>query len=308
MSDLQELCRPFPSKYVHKNPSGGGDYVKHHVVNQRLLSIVGPFNFDLVQIIRGMVLGKAPNPNGTSERAKRGTPDLPDAIVGAICRIRCTIDGQPVSVDEVGDCEEPNNWPHDGARLKDAMSDALKRCSMRFGLGLHLWSQEEFFLYDLLIKRVDTATGEITSGGEQTGPPPSAPPAGSQSPPSSGRGRAEKGDRSEGAHASSAVRQQNDQGAGPSTTPPPLSPADDDRHRKRVNAVMSEAGITDDDMRHALIRYATGGATESSRGLSSEQVAGVVTTVQQVKAGEVVIRVALDGSMEFVASEPVVSA
>ena len=30
--------------------------------------------------------------------------------------------------------------------FKDAASDALKRCAMRLGLGLHLWAQEHYFL------------------------------------------------------------------------------------------------------------------------------------------------------------------
>jgi hypothetical protein len=60
------------------------------------------------------------------------------------------VDGIPVRVEEVGDCEQPHNWPHDGARLKDAMSDSLKRCAMRLGVTLHLWSGDEFSLYDQL--------------------------------------------------------------------------------------------------------------------------------------------------------------
>jgi hypothetical protein len=34
--------------------------------------------------------------------------------------------------------------------MKDAMSDAFKRCAMRCGLGLHLWSQGDYYLYDRL--------------------------------------------------------------------------------------------------------------------------------------------------------------
>ena len=48
------------------------------------------------------------------------------------------IDGQLVTVEEAGDVEQPFNWHTDGARLKDAISDAVKRCAMAFGVGLHL--------------------------------------------------------------------------------------------------------------------------------------------------------------------------
>jgi hypothetical protein len=63
-----------------------------------------------------------------------------------------TISGEKVVVEEVGDCEQPHNWDSDGQRLKDAFSDAYKRCAMRLGCGLHLWSQDEYFLHDELTK------------------------------------------------------------------------------------------------------------------------------------------------------------
>jgi hypothetical protein len=142
--ELAELARPFPTEFVERKD--GQDYVAHHVVNQRLLSIVGPFDFELVQVIRGDVAAVPPDASARSRRGKAGTPELRNIVVGGIWRLRATIDGRPVQVEEVGDVGDVNNWPHDGARLKDAASDALKRCSMRVGLGLHLWAQEHYFL------------------------------------------------------------------------------------------------------------------------------------------------------------------
>src|SRR6266496_606071 len=124
----------------------GIDYVAHHVVTQRLLSIVGPFDFELVEIIRGDVAAAAPIPNGRSRRARAGTPALHNVAVGGVWRLTCEIDGRRVRIEEIGDVGDVHNWPHDGARLKDAASDALKRCAMRLGLGLHLWAQEHYFL------------------------------------------------------------------------------------------------------------------------------------------------------------------
>lgn len=149
-SQLERLARPFPARLIHSNPSGGGSYVKHSVVTEKLLAIVGPFDFELVQVIHGHVDGIEPNPDGRSARAKRGALALEHAAVGAVCRLTVDIDGRRTSVEEVGDCESPHNWPHDGARLKDAMSDALKRCAMRLGVTLHLWSGDEFSLYEHL--------------------------------------------------------------------------------------------------------------------------------------------------------------
>lgn len=157
MSQLSDLATPFPAKYINRNPSGGGDYVKHSIVNQRLLMAVGPFDFEQVEIIRGFVAAKPPNPKGSSQRARGGAPALTDTIVGVVCRLTCVIDGESCSIEEAGDCEDPHNWPHDGARLKDASSDAFKRCCMRLGLGLALWSGEDYFL-DKQLEKLRTVT------------------------------------------------------------------------------------------------------------------------------------------------------
>lgn len=168
MKDLTKLVWPFPQSVIHTNPSGGGSYVAHSVVEQRLLDVLGPIGFALVQIVRGDVAGKAPNPDGKSQRAREGIPDMVGVVVGAVCRMSATIDGELISVEEVGDCESPANWPHDGARMKDAMSDAYKRCAMRLGVGLHLWAQDAFYLAEKLKRQddaadagVDPETGEV---------------------------------------------------------------------------------------------------------------------------------------------------
>ncbi len=153
MRDLTKLLHPFPSAVIHKNPSGGGSYVKHSTVQQRIMDVLGLVDFELVQVIRGHVDGRPPNPNGKSARAKAGVPAMESAVVGVVCRMRAVIDGQAVVVEEAGDCEEPHNWPHDGARMKDAMSDAYKRCAMRLGVGLHLWSQDDFYLAEKMLKQ-----------------------------------------------------------------------------------------------------------------------------------------------------------
>ena len=109
---------------------------------ERRLSIVGPFESEVV----GMVRGHAPPVKG-----KDGTKDKPtypgreNAIVGCLARLTLTIDGDTRTVTETGDVEEPA-MNTDGRNLKDASSDAIKRCAMRFGLGLHLWSQGDYFL------------------------------------------------------------------------------------------------------------------------------------------------------------------
>jgi hypothetical protein len=163
-SELLELARPFPARYVKVNPSGGGVYVTHAVVTQRLLHVVGPYDFSVVEILRGYVAEKEPNPQAQSARGRKGSPALDNAVVGAVCRLTCEVDYRTVRVEEVGDCEDPHNWPHDGARLKDALSDAIKRCAMRLGLGLALWCKEDdppYFLFDRLRDKEGPADGNV---------------------------------------------------------------------------------------------------------------------------------------------------
>jgi hypothetical protein len=144
-SDLARLARPFPRELVQRDP-GGNSYVAHENVTQWLLGIVGPFSFELVEIIRGDVPGVPPDPKGRSRRAREGTPELHHVIVGGVWRLTLQIDGRSVRLEEAGDVEDPHNWRHDGMRLKQAASDAIKRCAMRAGLGLHLWAGERYIL------------------------------------------------------------------------------------------------------------------------------------------------------------------
>lgn len=141
MRDLTKLVHPFPAQMVEKNPTGYGTYVSHPVVQQRLFDVLGcPPDTTVVRILRGTAPGK-------------GSADpIPDAVVGVVLRMTVEIDGRAVSVEEAGDCELPSNWTTDGARLKDAMSDAYKRCAMRLGVGLHLWAQEHFYISEKMLK------------------------------------------------------------------------------------------------------------------------------------------------------------
>lgn len=143
MSDLERLSKPFPDRYVRKAPQGKyGDYVPHHTVAQALLATLGPYDLHVREILRGA--------EGTIE--------------GCIVALTVDIDGKRVTVEEAGDCEQPSNWKTDGARLKDAVSDGLKRCAARIGLGLHLWSQGDYFLHESLTKREQAETKEEKVG------------------------------------------------------------------------------------------------------------------------------------------------
>jgi len=146
MEQLQQLAEPFPMVLVKEAPQGKfGDYVPHSTVTERLLSIVGPFTFEVIDVVRGeapMIVGN------TSDGYSVDNPKYPsrqDAVVGCLATMTIMVDGREVRITEVGDVDEPA-MNHDGANLKNAASDAIKRCAMRVGLGLHLWSQDKYFL------------------------------------------------------------------------------------------------------------------------------------------------------------------
>ncbi len=142
MTELRELATPFRGDLVKAPPRGKfGSYVGHSTVNERALSVVGPFSFEIVDVIRGWTDAVTINSGKANERT------FPErtAIVGCLARLTADIDGRTVSVIEAGDVEGAAAQS-DGANLKEASSDAFKRCWMRLGLGLHLWSQDDYFL------------------------------------------------------------------------------------------------------------------------------------------------------------------
>jgi hypothetical protein len=128
-----EMSRPFPSKYI-SDDGRGNDYVRHDIVLQRLIQIFG--RPPKIEVLR----------------------ELYDAekLTGVVMRL--TVPGFD-PVEEAGEADNPQSKTN-GARAKDACSDAIKRCAMRLGLGLHLWSQQNYFLHEVLTR--DSA-GSVTT-------------------------------------------------------------------------------------------------------------------------------------------------
>ena len=147
------LAQPFPPGYIRKAPAGKyGEYVNHADVTQRLISEVGFFDFEIAEIVRG----EAP------AIMDRDTPDRikfqprVNAVLAVLGRLTITDRNQRLhSITEVGTVDNPA-MHHDGESLKNAASDALKRCAMRLGLGLHLWAPSSYFLD----KQLDKDHGE----------------------------------------------------------------------------------------------------------------------------------------------------
>jgi hypothetical protein len=127
---LYELARPFPDRLVKQKPGKfAASYVEHSVISQRLLEVLGPHTFTVDTPVL--------NPDGV--------------IVGCLATLEVMVDGDFVTITEVGDVEHPGT--NNASNLKNAASDALKRCAMRLGVGLHLWSQDNYYLDKALEKR-----------------------------------------------------------------------------------------------------------------------------------------------------------
>lgn len=122
-NQLRELARPFPDSQIEQKPgSFAASYVAHHVVEQRLVSILGAI------------------PKQTLVREIYDGAEL----TGVVLRLECEVDGRPVCVEEAGDAE--GGGKTNGERLKNATSDAYKRAAMRMTLGLHLWAGNHYWL------------------------------------------------------------------------------------------------------------------------------------------------------------------
>ena len=134
MSQLSKLATPFPDKFIEEKPGKfAAAFVPHGIVTQFLHGILGPYDFSIDTIIR----------------------DADGIATGILCTLTVDIDGRSTSIQEVGECENPNNWKTDGARIKACASDGIKRCSMRLGLGLHLWHKKDgnYVLAEILKNR-----------------------------------------------------------------------------------------------------------------------------------------------------------
>lgn len=149
MTQLRDLAKPFAPRLIKQPPKGKfGTYVAHDVVNQKLLAVLGAFDFEVIELVRGSA-----------------TPEFPmGRIEGCLSRLTCEIDGRRTTVVEVGDCENPSNWTTEGGRMKDAASDSFKRCAMRLGVGIHLWAGQDFFLFDVLDKEEPRLPLELDPG------------------------------------------------------------------------------------------------------------------------------------------------
>ncbi len=134
MTQLRSLAKPFHESLVEIKPGKGNlSYVAHSVVTERALATLGPFSTEVKEVIY-----------------RDGKVD------GVLLTLICEIDGRTVRITEAGEGDNPTAKTN-GALLKDAISDAVKRCFMRTGLGLSLWSGKLYSL-DRVLERNEKQT------------------------------------------------------------------------------------------------------------------------------------------------------
>lgn len=143
-TQLRKLAERIPEDFIGKSGKGM-DAADHTVIRQLLLLYLGPHDWEVEQPI----YTDMPDYETNSGKTYPGG----QMVTGCIGRLTATIDGQRVTVREPGSCDLAQMKDGDGERLKHAASDALKRCAMSLGLGLHIWAQNMYFLDKSLDKR-----------------------------------------------------------------------------------------------------------------------------------------------------------
>jgi hypothetical protein len=155
---LYQLARRFPPSMIESKPGKyAASFVSHGNVTARLLEVLGPFDWSIAKIIT--------NAEGIA--------------VGCIGRLEVVVDGRPVVIEEVGDCEPVS--PNSASNLMTASSTAIKRAAMRLGLGLHLWAGDDrYYLDRSLERRRASESVDDLPVGEDTDEPAIAPDTAAQ--------------------------------------------------------------------------------------------------------------------------------
>lgn len=163
--DLLALGRAaaiFNDSYLEtKGGRGGGTYIAHGFISQRLIEAFGFYEWRIINFFY--------DENLEWKTVKDSGIIKGKVLVGVQGEITVTLpSGKKFSTTGCGDVEHPNNWGNNGTRLKDAESDALKRTAKNLGVGLQVWSfnnrkQIDYFLHDALIKQYKAMPDEKVS-------------------------------------------------------------------------------------------------------------------------------------------------
>tara|TARA_R100001015_G_C4634802_1_gene202162 strand:+ start:3350 stop:3958 length:609 start_codon:yes stop_codon:yes gene_type:complete len=133
-ADQIKLSKAWNKAVIKKLPvsykKDGISYVDHTQVTQRLIALIPDVQFKL----GCHIYDKYEDLEGRQRKI----------LTGVEYTIEGTIDGHFRSVTEVGMCDKPfdvegRKPANNGERAKECISDAVKRCGMRLGIGIELY-------------------------------------------------------------------------------------------------------------------------------------------------------------------------
>jgi hypothetical protein len=133
-TDQIKLSKAWNKAVIKKLPvsykKDGISYVDHTQVTQRLIALIPDVQFKL----GCHIYDKYEDLEGRQRKI----------LTGVEYTIEGTIDGHFRSVTEVGMCDKPfdvegRKPANNGERAKECISDAVKRCGMRLGIGIELY-------------------------------------------------------------------------------------------------------------------------------------------------------------------------
>jgi len=133
-----ELSKAWNKSFVKqlKMSYGSIDYVEHTQVTQKLIALIP----DVQMKLESYVYDKVEDEHGIRRKF----------LTGVVYTISGTIDGEFRTVTEAGMCDKPffaegnRKVSNNGERLKECISDAIKRCAMRLGVGIELYDTQSW--------------------------------------------------------------------------------------------------------------------------------------------------------------------
>ena len=131
-----QISKPWNKTFVKSVNKGFGniDYVEHTQVTQKLIALVPDLDITTADVIYDTI----EDVNGVSRKF----------VTGLRVILTGTVDGHLITREDYGMCdkpffhENPNKVQNNGQRIKECMSDGIKRAAMRMGVGIELYDTE----------------------------------------------------------------------------------------------------------------------------------------------------------------------
>ena len=131
-----QISKPWNKTFVKSVNKGFGniDYVEHTQVTQKLIALVPDLDITTDDVIYDTI----EDVNGVSRKF----------VTGLRVILTGTVDGHLITREDYGMCdkpffhENPNKVQNNGQRIKECMSDGIKRAAMRMGVGIELYDTD----------------------------------------------------------------------------------------------------------------------------------------------------------------------